>query len=90
MPKACAKYLGVRIYRDKEEIVGTAWRVLKSGEWIPKKPKYITRYKFADGYLEDTLKQCKESIRKIWEIIQKREIDISVKEFADIMNEGKI
>ena len=83
--KRCSSHRGVIIYREKIEIPNLKEQA--DGTLKELKPSFDTYYKFTNGYREDSVKDCKESIDRIWEQACNFAEMIDPKDFTKIMNE---
>ena len=60
--KAYRNYRGVKIYRVQRMISGSDFDITNDGKMINKSPKFDIYYRYADGPLHDTLKECQIDI----------------------------
>ena len=63
--KTYRNYKGVKIYRVKEMVIGSDFRIGLNDLVIKTKPKYDIYYKYRSGYKESTLQEAKESIDRV-------------------------
>jgi hypothetical protein len=78
------KYRGVTIYKCWEQITGSDFKILKSGEVKDCKPKFeLLGYCWKAGYPNDTVEELKESIDKILDTFDTEE---AMKECVEVLN----
>lgn len=60
--KHVKKHLGVKIFKVKEQVLGSDLKILKDGSVKICKPRFETFYQYAGSFKYDTIKECIESI----------------------------
>ena len=83
-------YLGVKIWKEREQIPGSDIKQLKNGRFVDCKPKYYDPvWKYAGSYPYSTLEEAKQSIDTILARCKEVGGESRLAEFAAIMNSGE-
>ena len=85
MAKPFRKYKGVRIFKNKDLVVGSDFRVTEAGRLVPAKPQYTISYGWPDSYPYDTLEEAKEAVDNV--LAKAVRLGIDVRDMVAVMNE---
>ena len=79
-------YRGVKIFRHKNMICGSDFKINAAGSSVPSKPKFNITYSYQDGYPCDTLDEVESDIDDLIKQALDRG-DIAEKDMVDILNQ---
>lgn len=88
MDKPFRRYKGVGIFRNREVLLGSDFRVAKDGTLWPTKPQYEVTYSWPGGYPYGSLDEAKAAVDSV--LGRACELGIELEEMVKELNENSV